>query len=325
MMDAIARAMQDAYSQWQQYMNGVSSAYGGAGSELKALGSQYGPEAGRISDLVMDRLGGLSGELGVPLPSGELYAGGQMYGALGGGALSMIGSAEQRAQQASESALREAGLAQQAVTGNLTQNYMDTIGDLMQQRLDIIGGWGPQIRQRKDELKQQRLENMLVQQKLAEGEAMQDYVASLIGEDVEDGRSRDGREEGVETDVPLDETPIERQGAPGNVSPFEWVTGQGNLGSVAQPVQRNIRRMARLASQASPQEDTARSLLALVQNIGSQVWGFLPSFLREGASQGLDWDKILPALENALKNGSWGGAGADLLNDIFGHAESWLP
>ena len=181
-LNAIQRMIDQANQDYQNSLMGAQSAYGGFQQEIAPMAEQYTSQSQGIADALSQQLAGLSSGMNAPnLAEGELAAGQGLFGIQGAGGLEMLASQAQRNLGYQQSATREGALAERYAGQNLLQDLNDQLDQYYNRTLDVTDMTPALIRQREDELRQQRLENQLVKSQMSGDEAFNQYLQGLIG------------------------------------------------------------------------------------------------------------------------------------------------
>lgn len=168
-----APAIRGARRDYRAAQQGVESAYGGFQDQIADLGPQYEAQTADIAGDLTSQLGELRGLLGGNMAPGEGAAGTMATQTLGAGGLELLASQAQRNLGYQTSAVREGALAQRAASSNLTQQLLDTLDQIRFQNPALI-------RQRVDELREQRLTRQLARSQMQSDEAMNAFIQAQI-------------------------------------------------------------------------------------------------------------------------------------------------
>jgi len=251
----IDREQQIAQQDYLQGLQALNAAYGGYQQELAGMPALPTEDyANRLQQQVAGLSGLLSGggvdmsmygatELPTGMPAQEVAAGQGMGATLGAGALGDLYSQAMRGDVWQQSAQREGGLAQRYGAENLAQSMDDTLRALRDRRLDVTDQTYLLEKQRLDELRQQHMENQLIQNKIQNDEAFADWLMGDLQSAAED-RGRDRNSDGKDGKDTPDQPPQDEVTASdkklGTIQ--DWRLGDLQWGELTKPQRRRIRR-----------------------------------------------------------------------------------
>jgi hypothetical protein len=200
--DELQRQEDRAKIDYQNWVGGVTNAYGGLMPQLQDTYTQYQQQSAPISSGLSESLGNFSDMLAVPLPSSEQQAGGGWYSTIGQGGLELLANMQQRGLDWNVSGQYEAGLSQRSALDNLLQQYKDQVDELNNRRLDLAPS-KDEIMSRADQLRQQALERKIAKQGMkserAFNQLMQDLLSNQLSTDTPRDRRRDRRGDNTST------------------------------------------------------------------------------------------------------------------------------
>jgi hypothetical protein len=163
-LDALEAAAAKAQADYDQRVAAVASLYGGLGSQLGTVGSDYAAAAPAIADGYLANLGSVANLFGGTtgmMPGAEAQAGNLMGNAIGAGTMGLLAEGSQRNLNYNASAVRQSGIDSTNTQKALAMDLQQFLDNVALQRTQIEREKAMAIQAELDRLRQQRFQNRM--------------------------------------------------------------------------------------------------------------------------------------------------------------------